>query len=196
MEELGKEALANIGASFKCEVRYGTATGELTALRRDLSTRTQDSAFLFIKNPVGKGRFIEGQNRFFVLNDIEWQANKSMTLGISYVGSFVYEPSAILLHSSSNPALSWCRNTLIHETLHSASLYSRVFGNPNGIIPLHKLLNEGITECLNGYILLKKHPDCYNAWKTSTNGRCGISYRLSTKLFCSLAQVVGITPFS
>ena len=196
LEALGKEALADITASLQCNVQYGLATEDLSDIRRCLSTRTTDSTFLFLKNPRGAGRFIEGRTRFYVLNDDEWQANRKMTLGPNYMGSYVYVPAAVLLHKSSNPAFSWCRTALIHETLHSTSLYSRIFENPIGIIPNHKFLNEGITECLTGYVLLKRRPDCYATWKLSMLGQCGVAYKQQTKLFCSLAQIIGITPLA
>ncbi len=199
LKALGEEALADIGASFNCNIDYGIANDEILNIRQNISTTNLDirpQDYLFIKNPQGNGRFIDGTTRIFVLNDLEWQANTTLTMGFNCIGSFFYEPSAILLHSSSNPAFSWCRKTLIHETLHAVSLYSRIFSNPNGVIDRHRFLNEGITECLTGYVLLKKHPVCYNAWKASSNGKCGISYKQSVRIFSSLAQIIGIKPIS
>ena len=60
----------------------------------------------------------------------------------------------------------------------------------------HLLLNEGLTECLNGYVILKKHNDCYDTWKSSANGYCATYYPQSTRIFCSLAQIIGIKPIA
>jgi hypothetical protein len=57
-------------------------------------------------------------------------------------------------------------------------------------------LIEGITECLTGYVLFKKRPECYATWKLNSQGNCRIAYRETTRLFCSLAQIIGITPIA
>lgn len=148
---------------------------------------------LFLRNPLTSGgRFIEDAKRVYVLNHAEWMANLRFTRGPTYVGQYVYEPAAILLHSIGGTPVLWCRNVLTHETLHSTSLYSRICSIFPGIVPKHNALIEGITECLNVYVLLKKHINCYNMVKSSIQGKCQIAYKESTKLFCSLAQVIGI----
>lgn len=192
LETLEKEALDDIRASFKTTVEYGVKTDELGNVRYSLSNRLSD--LLLIKNVRTRvGRFVDGNKRFYVLNDDEWIGSQRITMGPAYKGTYQYDSATILLHSSSNSFFSWCRSVLLHETLHSVSLYSRIFDNPRGIISNHLWLNEGITECLNGYVLLKRHRDCYDTWRSSIQGKCAIAYRQRTRLFCSLAQVIGIT---
>lgn len=195
LEALGKEALDDIRASFQCNVEYGVATDELSNVRYRLSNKLP--VLLLVKNPrTGGGRFIEGNKRFYVLNDDEWIGNQRITMGPYCNGTYHYNSATILLHSSSNSSFSWCRNVLLHETIHSVSLYSRIFANPQDIVQKHVTLNEGITECLNGYMILKRHPDCYDVWKSSIQGKCAVAYKQTTRLFCSLAQVIGIKPIA
>lgn len=195
LEGLEREALGEIQASFRCVVEYGVPASELNDIRYRISN--QDASFLFLKNPrTGGGRFIEGAKRVYILNHPEWIANQRLTDRPAVLGRYLYDPAVVLLHSDGSIPVSWCRNVLVHETLHSVSLYSRICSNPLDIISKHHALIEGITECLTGYVLLKRHPDCYGIWKSSVRGRCTIAYREITRLFCSLAQVIGIDPLA
>jgi hypothetical protein len=195
LEALAKEAFEDIRTSFQCSVEYGIPDASLGDVRYRLSN--PDPSFLLLRNPqTGVGRFIEGTKRVYVLNHDEWILNQRFTKGPTYVGQYLYAPSAILLHSFDSGPISWCRSVLVHETLHSVSTYSRIWSNPPDIIAKHRMLIEGITECLTGYVLQKKRLDCYATWKSSAQGKCAIAYRDSTKLFCSLAQKVGIMPIA
>ena len=195
LETIGNEALADIQASFGCGVDYGVSTGDIGEVRYRFSS--QDPSRLFMRNPrTMGGRFIEGDKRIYVLNHDEWMANRHLGIVPSYIGAHHYPSATTLLHTIRDFPISWCRNVLIHETLHSVSLYSRIWDNPLGILSRHLMLNEGITECLTGYVLLKKHADCYNVWRSSIQGSCAVAYRPATKLFCSLAQVIGIKPLA
>jgi hypothetical protein len=195
LENIAKDAFQDIQTSFQCRVDYGFASTELNNVRYRFSNL--DPSRLFIRNPrTGIGRFIEGTKRVYVLTNDEWMASQHLTKDPQWAGAYCYPPAAILLHSNGNAPNSWCRNVLIHETLHSVSLYSRIWDNPLGITARHKLLIEGITECLTGYVLFKKHSDCYDVWKLSAQGKCAIGYRPTTKLFCSLAQIIGIDPLA
>lgn len=192
---LAEEALGDIQNSFQCAVEYGIPTSQLANIRYEISNR--DPMVLFLRNPLTSGgRFIEYAKRVYVLNHAEWMANPRFTRDPKYVGQYVYEPAVILLHSIGGTPVLWCRNVLTHETLHSTSLYSRIFSIFLGIVPKHNALIEGITECLNVYVLLKKHTNCYNMVKSSIQGNCQIAYKESTKLFCSLAQLIGIDPIA
>ena len=51
----------------------------------------------------------------------------------------------------------WCLSTLIHETLHSRSSFSKIPEN-------FEFVTEGITEFLVGRILKNKLPNCFNEW--------------------------------
>lgn len=195
LENVAEEAFQDIQSSFQCPVDYGLPSTELTAVRYRFSN--PDQTRLLIRNPrTGIGRFIEGTRRVYVLTNDEWMANRHLTTDPRWAGAYSYPPATILLHSNGNAPNSWCRNVLIHETFHSVSLYSRIWDNPQGIIARHKFLIEGITECLTGYVLFKKHLSCYNVWKLSSQGKCAIGYRPTTKLFCSIAQIIGIDPLA
>lgn len=195
LDSVEKEALDDIQATFQCGVEYGIPTSELNDARYRFTV--QDAARLLIKNPrTGVGRYIDGTKRIYILNDDEWLANRVLTIGPTYLGAYTFNAATVLVHSSTYLPVSWCKNILVHETLHSVSLYSRIWNNPEGIIPKHLMLNEGMTECLTGYVLFKRHLDCYNVWKSCVQGKCGIAYRQTTHLFCSLAQLIGIKPIA
>jgi hypothetical protein len=192
LEKIGREALEDVTGSFQGSVEYGVATSELSNVRSAM-----DQTHLFISNPITSGgRFIEGNKRFYVLSNEEWISNSHLGIVPMYTGAYHYNSASILLHSNKDAPFSWCRNILIHETLHSVSIYSRIWNKPPGIIPKHRMLAEGLTECLTGYIILKKHPECYEIYKANVQGACGIAYRQTTKLFCTLAQFIGIVPLA
>jgi hypothetical protein len=193
LEDLEREALNDIGTLFQRPIEYGVRTEDLSDIHYRISN--QDPLFLFLRNPrTGGGRFIEGSKRVYILNHVEWIANPRLTHTPASLGRYLYGPAVILLHSNDNRSESWCRNVLIHETLHSVSLYSRIWNNFPDIISKHRALIEGINECLTGYVLLKKHPECYGVWKLDSPENCRIAYRERTRLFCSLAQIIGISP--
>jgi len=193
LEHLEEEAINDTRSSFSCPVEYGVRTEDLTEIRYRISN--QDPLFLFLRNPrTTGGRFIEGTRRLYILKHDEWLANTRLTANPVFLGTYVYDPSVILLHSNAGTSGSWCRNVLLHETLHSVSLYSRIWNAFPDIIARHRPLIEGITECLTGYVLLKKRPECYDTWKLNRDGSCRIAYRETTRLFCSLAQTIGIGP--
>jgi hypothetical protein len=195
LDSIGKEALDDIQATFQCGVEYGIPTSELNEARYRVTF--QDAARLLIRNPrTGVGRYIDGTKRIYILNDDEWLVNQVLTIGPTYLGTYTYNAAVVLVHSSTHLPVSWCKNILVHETLHSVSLYSRIWNNPPDIIPKHKMLIEGMTECLTGYILFKRHLGCYDVWKSSIQGKCEVAYRPTTRLFCSLAQLIGIKPIA
>ena len=193
--DLGEEVINDIRTAFSCAVEYGVRTEDLTETRYRISN--QDALFLFLRNPrTTGGRFIEGARRAYALNHDEWLANARLTANPAFLGTYVYDPAVILLHSNAGTCGSWCRNVLTHETLHSVSLYSRIWNIFPNIIARHRPLIEGITECLAGYVLFKKRPECYGTWKLNSQGNCQIAYRETTRLFCSLAQITGINPMA
>jgi hypothetical protein len=191
LEILEREIIDDLKPLFPYGVNHGVCTESLNEIRYRISNI--DSTFLFLRNPrTTGGRFIEGSKRVYVLNHFEWVTNQRLTENPSYLGRYLYAPAVILLHSNPESSNSWCRNVLIHEILHSVSLYSRIWEHYQNIISKHHALIEGINECLTGYVLFKKHPQCYSLWKLNRQGYCQIAYREITKLFCSLAQIVGI----
>jgi hypothetical protein len=195
LEDLAKDAFEDIRTSFQYRVEYGIPDSALNDIRYRLSNL--DVSFLLLRNPrTGVGRFIEGTKRVYILNHDEWIANQRLTKAPTYVGQYLYAPSVVLLHEFNSGPFCWCRNVLIHETLHSVSLYSRIWNMAPDLISKHTKLMEGITECLTGYVLMKKHPVCYNTWGSGVLDKCTIAYRESTKIFCSLAQIAGVTPIA
>jgi hypothetical protein len=195
LDGLENEVFCAIQASFRTAPKYGVPTSELSDIRYRISN--EDATGLFLRNPrTGGGRFIEGEKRVYVLSHAEWIANTRLTDTPMNIGRYLYEPAVILLHGNGSIPVSWCRNTLIHETFHSISLYSRIWNIFPGILSRHLSLIEGITECLTGYVLFKRHPDCYAIWKSNARGKCAVAYRESTRLFCSLSQLIGIDPIA
>jgi len=82
----------------------------------------------------------------------------------------------------------WCWKTLVHEALHSLSVF-------NVRIDLHQLLflREGITEFLTGYVLFKRYTECYNAWRKKTYPECRIAdYERYVRLWCAFCSFINI----
>jgi hypothetical protein len=195
LRDLEEEVINDIKTSFPCAAEYGVRTEDLTEIRYRISNL--DALSLFLRNPrTTGGRFIEGTKRAYILNHDEWIANARLTVNAAALGRYLYAPAVILLHFNAGTFGSWCRNVLTHETLHSVSLYSRIWNIFPDIIAKHRALIEGITECLTGYVLFKKRPECYDIWKLGSQENCRIAYRETTRLFCSLAQIIGINPMA
>jgi len=82
----------------------------------------------------------------------------------------------------------WCRKTLIHEALHSLSVF-------NVRTDLHQFLflREGITEFLTGFLLFKRYIQCYNAWRQKTYPECRIAdYERYVRLWSAFCNFVNI----
>lgn len=188
---LEAEALQDIQSALHLPATYGIPTEEILSVRQRIETLDQDA--LFVKDPLTRGGFfLDAPKRVFVLDDFKWRANQSLTRSPVTCGQYLYEPAVILLHENGDNRNSWCRHTLIHEVLHSVSIYSRIHDRFSEVIPLHEPLIEGITECLVGYILLKTHPECYQGWIKGQFSRCSVCYRERVRLWCSLCQGVGV----
>ncbi|MHA1595072.1 MAG: hypothetical protein ACTSXX_10080 [Candidatus Baldrarchaeia archaeon] len=87
----------------------------------------------------------------------------------------------------------WCRKTLIHETLHAISAFSQIPKLYN-IYDHERDFVEGLTEFLTGYVLFKKHKNCYEEWIEGRYPVCSISYENFVRLFGAVAQI--LTPIS
>lgn len=186
-----EEALEDIRVTFNFPATFGVTTEQLSSVRYNPDPEHQADFFVRVVRTQG-GFFLDPPQRVWVLSHLNWCANPQLTGSQANRGRYLYLPAAILLHENGDSINSWCRKTLIHEMLHGVSLYSRIWDRFPNVIRLHRTLIEGITECLVGYILLNRHPDCYQGWKTNQLDRCSISYRESVKLWCSFCQCVGI----
>ena len=88
----------------------------------------------------------------------------------------------ILLHQD-----NWCRKTLIHEALHSLSVF-----NVRSDLLRYRFLCEGITEFLTGYILFRKYSKCYEAWRQERFAECKVTYKRQARLWCVFCNFIGI----
>lgn len=193
LARLEKEALADISAVFNLQVTHAISDRELRAIRYQIfNTNPND---LFIRNIRGGGFFLDAPQRVFVIPNSEWLINRRLTGPPSHRGSYLYNQAAILLQENGDNQNSWCRKTIIHEILHSASIFSRAYSKFSDVRIWHqqKSLREGITETLTGYILQKRHPDCYHGWHSNQLYRCSISYPGNVRIWCSFCQCVGIS---
>jgi hypothetical protein len=82
----------------------------------------------------------------------------------------------------------WCRETVIHETLHSTS-FSSVRSD---LRKLFLILFEGLTEFFTGYILFRLYPGCYKAWKENQYPYCSVTYAPSVRLWASFCRFIPI----
>jgi len=191
LAQLESEVLQDIQATFNISPTYAVPTQNLSLTRYHIELENPQA--LFLRNPLKRtGRFLNAHQRVFVVNDIEWRANSHLTGHPLWRGCQNPRLAVILLHENGDNKNSWCRKTLIHEILHSVSLYSRIWDRFPTIMRLRKFFREGITECLAGYILFKRHKDCYKGWKTNELYRCSISYKQHVRLWCSFCQCVGV----
>jgi hypothetical protein len=190
LAQLEKETVDDIKASFNLQIGYGIPTSDLFSVRERILN--QKPSELFLTTPSGGRRLLEAPRRVFVVQNYEWLANARLVGPSGWRGSYSYLIAAVFLHENGDTKNSWCRTTLIHETLHSVSLYSRIWDIFPNIHSRHLPLVEGITESLTGYVLFKRHQDCYGEWKDDQQERCLISYKPSVRLWCSFCQIVGI----
>lgn len=82
----------------------------------------------------------------------------------------------------------WCLKTLLHEALHTVS----VFSARKDLGRKFWLLNEGLTEFFTGYLLHRSHGSCHEAWKTKKYSACSISYFDQVRLWCTLCNFISL----
>lgn len=89
----------------------------------------------------------------------------------------------------------WCKKTIIHECLHSVSIFSSNSAVTEGFQV--RSLKEALTEFLTGYVLYKKHKQsCYFNWKTKRFSQwCDVSYNDGVKTLCALSEWLSISEF-
>ena len=83
----------------------------------------------------------------------------------------------------------WCRETLIHETLHSLSFSSVRMDLRRTLLSIF----EGLTEFFTGYVMFKLYPECYDAWKASQYSFCSVTYAPSVKLWSAFCRFISIS---
>lgn len=80
----------------------------------------------------------------------------------------------------------WCRETLLHETLHSVCFTSVRRDIARSFLNFY----EGLTEFFAGYVMFRYHPDCYLAWKEERYKECLVTYIPLVKLFASFCRFI------
>lgn len=86
---------------------------------------------------------------------------------------------------------SWCKKTLIHETLHSLSIFNLEQNLDE--FDRTKIFAEGLTEFVTGLFLHRKHMECYESWKLGKFPQwCNLSYPRETRTFYALCGFVHV----
>lgn len=139
----------------------GNLDGILNDALKDVRTVLYPSAN-FVVSPTGIMDYYndldelitlnQGTSRIKELNPLAFLA----TTKYSGAGGYHLESGRIFLEEG-----SWCRICAIHETLHSVS----IFAANKKIATQFDFLSEGITELFTGYVLWKRYPVCFDAWK-------------------------------
>lgn len=139
---------------------------------------------------VSKGRFRKistSEERAIILDEIDLRENfpeaKRFQPG-SLHGMYIGHPYGKIFLVKTN----WCLKTLIHETLHSTS----VFINRPDLYGRYQDLVEGLTEFYTGYILFNNYNDCYKAWKGRSYDVCSFTYEKSIQLWGAICHFIGI----
>ena len=193
-----EEALQDINGVLGIQPHFGITDNELFEARYRLEhlnpRRTRLTQIVALNIPM-RLLFFQGNRRIWNVNYLTWAhpANRHIIRSVNSRACYLYDSGSILLHDP-----IWCRQSMIHELLHSTSLFSKIFFTYNQNRArmrwweLQRVLREGITETLTGYILRKKYADCYEAWRTDRFEECSVSGRSRVKLWCSLCQHIRI----
>jgi len=83
----------------------------------------------------------------------------------------------------------WCRKTLIHETLHSVSIFA--YDQNIKIGTIYPFLREGLTEFLTGYVLWQNYRQCHEAWKAKIYPQlCDLAYKDMIRIWYTFCRFV------
>jgi len=121
--------------------------------------------------------------------------------------NFVREPAlrhlrckAVLIRGGYDPHLRkielvgecWCRKTLVHETFHTLSYFTRDENLVEKFLGEWRFVVEGLTEFLTGIVLYSERHTrlCYERWLAKTHCACSISYEAYVRIFGALSHVV------
>lgn len=83
----------------------------------------------------------------------------------------------------------WCRETLIHETLHSLSFTSVRQDLKRSLLNFF----EGLTEFFAGYVMFRVYPECYLAWKEERYSHCSVTYVPFVRLWAAFCRFIPIS---
>ena len=82
----------------------------------------------------------------------------------------------------------WCVKTLVHETLHSASITAA----RTELRRRYYTLFEGLTEFYCGYLLSKHYPKCYESWKGEIFKACSMRVQYYPHLWGAMCKFISI----
>jgi len=139
---------------------------------------------------VSKGRVRRlslAQERVIELEEVDLRENVPQARrhpAGSLRGMYVYPPIAKLMLVKRR----WCLKTLIHETLHSIS----VFAERPDLRARYDEIKEGLTEFYAGYLMFNHYRDCYQAWRNETYDICSVTYAPSVQFWGALCRFVSI----
>lgn len=124
--------------------------------------------------------YISSDKRIIELDFVDIRANYSF-FSPQDRGLYDYTNGKILLSLG-----KWCRETLIHEVLHSVSFpcVRRDLGRR------YNLIFEGMTELFTGYVMFRHYSDCHNAWKEKQYQECSATYEPYIRLWASFCRFI------
>jgi len=181
------------GTRLRCSKgkRFLASVKDPDALEKTLDTAISSIKRILFPSPVplfstsSHGLNALGGIRFYVQNRIYQVSSRIWHLNFPRGLHGRYTNRKIFLKEE-----NWCRKTLYHEALHGLSIFS-VPSVYQSVGQRHLFLSEGLTEFLTGYILLKDHKECYNAWKKGTFKECRLSsYKRMVKLWCTFCNFI------
>ena len=80
---------------------------------------------------------------------------------------------------------NWCRETLLHEALHSLSVF-----NDLDLRRRYSVFEDGLTEFFVGLILFKKYPDCYSNWLLESFAKCSMTHQRTVRQFYAFSNYI------
>jgi hypothetical protein len=128
------------------------------------------------------------QERVIELEEIDVRENFPQLARLSSPGSlrgmYVYPPIGKIFLIKNR----WCLETLIHEMLHSTSVFVE---RPDLRSRCDDLMN-GLTEFYAGYLMYNHWRECYDAWKRETYDICSVTYSPFVKLWAAMCHFINI----
>ena len=101
-------------------------------------------------------------------------------------GAYVPHGNKILLENG-----SWCRKTILHESLHSVSIFSDPCNSD--MYDATRVFAEGVTEFMTGLLLYKRYGTCFESWRLARFPQwCSVSYPRETKTFLAFCACVNV----